>query len=601
MGGIGKSEIAKMYLEKHASDYEIVLWISFEHSLRRTIADDHIFPIHGINRTDYPEDDEQTYFQRKLRILKDIAGERVLIVLDNFDVTGDPDLETFCSGRYGVLFTSRCHQDCTNIREVEIREMDEEQELLALFCTEYKRTMSGEDEKMVLQIIHYLSGHTLSIRLVASTMQSRRLKPAQMLELLQQGSIVMASKNERAADLIFGRLRKVFSLAEMGKDELFLLKNLALMPFSGIDVETFCTWCETDDYDIVDALIQKSWIIHDPVKDQIHLHPLVTELAEEKLVYDPDCCNQLIRNLADACTGMTTKPYEETMMLFHVTSSVARRLPEDHPMRYDVMDCQSKLLMEVSIYQDAEDVFMNMLPLAVDIRQSAYLFGRIAHSRSLRGDASGCLIAAKEGIQLFDQVNLDEMDKELGYCREQLLKRLIESNRMSGNYEEALHYGNLALVTCDRFYQGSPEENRAWTEYHIARTYYMKGDLSEAEKLLRHALSLFEKIHDIWGISHCFDLLGQIMADQDTANCKEALEMNMKAWEIRLPLLGGEHTDMANNLAWRARLYRISGDEDKAVGYARQAMDIFEKRNCSKRIEAVASFVESRTTDPISF
>lgn len=100
MGGIGRSEIVRMYLKRYDQEYDVVLWLPFEESLRRILLSDAAFPIEGMNRIDFPEDSDEDYFWRKLRILKKIADKRVLVVVDNFDVPDDPDLEAFTSGEY---------------------------------------------------------------------------------------------------------------------------------------------------------------------------------------------------------------------------------------------------------------------------------------------------------------------------------------------------------------------------------------------------------------------------------------------------------------------------------------------------------------------
>jgi len=110
MGGIGKSELAKMYLKQHAHEYDVILWVPFSDSLQKTLINDSTFPIHGLERSDYPEDSEEDYYLRKLRILKEIADRRVLIVVDNFDVFDvdfDDDvfvgkIDLFARGRYQI-------------------------------------------------------------------------------------------------------------------------------------------------------------------------------------------------------------------------------------------------------------------------------------------------------------------------------------------------------------------------------------------------------------------------------------------------------------------------------------------------------------------
>ena len=45
MGGMGKSEIARMYLKRNIQNYDVVLWITFTETLVETISNDSIFII----------------------------------------------------------------------------------------------------------------------------------------------------------------------------------------------------------------------------------------------------------------------------------------------------------------------------------------------------------------------------------------------------------------------------------------------------------------------------------------------------------------------------------------------------------------------------
>lgn len=188
MGGIGKSEIARMYLKCHAQEYDVVLWLAFEGSLRRTLLSDAAFPIQGLNRVDFPGDSDQDYFQRKLRILRQIADRRVLLVVDNFDVPDDPDLESFTGGEYAVLFTTRCRQENGRLPEIDVGPITDRSQLLAIFRAEYTRALDPQGLAWVDRILDQLEGHPLSIRLVASTMQSRRIPPEKMDALLREGA-----------------------------------------------------------------------------------------------------------------------------------------------------------------------------------------------------------------------------------------------------------------------------------------------------------------------------------------------------------------------------------------------------------------------------
>lgn len=591
MGGIGKSELAKMYLKQYADEYDVILWVSFSDSLQKTLINDSTFPIHGLERSNYPEDSEEGYYLRKLRILKEIADRRVLIVIDNFDVKNDPELERFCSGSYGVIFTTRYHQSNMALPEIEISGMDTRQDLLALFRSEYTRILNAEGLAAVDRILDQLDGHPLSIRLVASAMQSRRITPQQMETFLANGASEMAQVNAKAADIIFGRLRQVFQLSTLSEAEVYLLKNLSLIPLRGIAVERLFDWCGMEDYDIIDELVQKSWVINNPVSDEVHLHPLVAELMSEALQQDPSSCEKLVIRLGEECAKEIRCTWEEKLLLNDYANYVYDRLPKNHPLLENALQAKALLTMSMARYSDSIPLYQELLKRADTLERKLYLYHKISHAMVLSGEAQDARDTALEGFRLVEGRNLNELSRLEGYYYNEVCRRLTESYIGLGEYSTAVEYGRLALSFCDDFPLNSVNLNRGWVLFHLARALYFSGELEEATNHIRQAISLFEEENDPWSANYSYAVFGQILMQQ--GHYEEALEMNRKSYEILLPRYGTEHTDIGTNLERCANIYNAMGDYQKAAGYYRQAADIFEKHHCYKKAQAALSKIRA--------
>ena len=590
MGGIGKSEIARMYLKGHAKEYDIILWIAFSGSLAQTIASDSLFAIQGMERKNYPEDDDETYFRRKLLVLKEITDRRVLIVMDNFDVEEDPDLEEFCGGPYSVIFTTRCHQRCGRIAEIEISRMSEPEELMAMFQAGYTRRLTDTARASVEEILNYLDGHPLSIRLVASTMQSRRIAPEKMADILKEGTLAAKSENAPAANMIFGHLREVFKLSTLSVQEQFLLKNLSLAPLGGISVEQFFAWCEMEDYDVIDGLIGKNWVIHNPITDEVHLHPLIGDLMREELKQTPKICDAYIRNLTKACTNTFNTDWEGKQRLLDYTRAAMERAPEDPDLLVMIWLARASMLQDAFSYDESCRMYQKALDCTRRMEERTRLYHHLSHTQILSGWYEQGLATARAGLAELEDTPLGEMSRELGFFHNELLRRVSEANRNMGNYEEAIRYARRAVKECEGFYITDQESDQGWAEYHLARSLYESGELTESEETIRHAYSLFDKADNEWSKEHCYELLGQILMKKK--RFEEALSYTQKGLEIQTRLYG-EDLAMAN-LAYQGNIYLEWGQPEKAREYLSQAARGYHKCGCFKLEERIRQFMEER-------
>lgn len=432
------------------------------------------------------------------------------------------------------------------------------------------------------EILEQLDGHPLSIRLVASAMQSRRISPEKMNELLKNGASVMAEQNAKAADLIFGRLRQVFQLSTLSEEEQYLLKNLSLVSLRGIPVETLYDWCEMDDFDLIDDLIRRSWVIHDPVTDEVHLHPLVSDLMAEELERDPMCCERFLNSLVKASEGVYNTTYEYKQWLFDLAASAYVRLPAAHTLRGLTLLSRGMMLHHMSLYQDAIPYFRKAIPQTEDLHRRLDAYNRIAQCCQLSGDYAGCRDTALEALTLIEK----PVPADLIVFYTMILSRLDEAYRELGDYDAAISYAKQTI----EYEKFLPDYDHGWPEYHLARALYMRGDLEESERVLEEAFEAFRRVGGVWAVSLGSDFLGQIKMAQGQLD--EALEISLKAWEELLPQLGPEHADMANSLHWRGNIYRAMGDMEKARGCYTQAAEIYRKLNCPVQAKTILALAE---------
>ena len=307
MGGIGKSEIAKAYAYYYKTHYDTVVFATYQGSLLDMVVGEEI-QIKGLQRSSaYGEDAEsaEAYFERKLQALKDISDSRTLLIVDNFDTKFDEHLETFVSGPYRVLFTTRfAHKGYLCL---EVGPIDDFKKLQQIFRRNYGDDLSREEQRTVDQIIRLVNGHTITIELIAKQMKASFLEPEEMLQMLQKGGtnsgaeeyVEYGGKEKSAFDFI----KDLFNLSGLGEEEKYLLKCMCLVPVSGIHIRRLKQYLELKNLNVINQLTGKSWLIMEADTKFIKLHPIIADVVRDQLKPDQVSCAQYIRSLGKDIDG----------------------------------------------------------------------------------------------------------------------------------------------------------------------------------------------------------------------------------------------------------------------------------------------------------
>ena len=128
IGGIGKTELAKQYAYRHRAQYDTVVFAVYEKNIESLVRDEI-----GINQISREEDEtERDYFKRKIEVLKQAATPKDLIIIDNFDVDADEDLETLFACPCKFIITTRKDFRDYNYEQINVDRIKDIQEILNL-------------------------------------------------------------------------------------------------------------------------------------------------------------------------------------------------------------------------------------------------------------------------------------------------------------------------------------------------------------------------------------------------------------------------------------------------------------------------------------
>lgn len=298
--GIGKSELVYQYCEEYSDEYNNILYINSTGKLREDIC-----TLQIIGATP----DTGDMFRDILFCLSRLR-EDTLLVIDNLNTLTRQEelcwkevLECGCK----LLVTTQYNMEEHGAHyHFELEEIKDMRSLISLvkFISKNKN-LSTNVLKRIIKTVHR---HTTAVVLLGMLLQRDRHTTGEILRALNLRKLkdffgeklFFANKK----DSFRGHLRTLFYLFRFQGLEREVLKNMVLMPGSGVPLKYFEKWTALEDTDVVDGLVDQGMIQGESADDAngyqylISLKPIIRELASEEFTPSIQNCATLIRNTA---------------------------------------------------------------------------------------------------------------------------------------------------------------------------------------------------------------------------------------------------------------------------------------------------------------
>ena len=297
--GMGKSELVKTYAKKNEKKYTNIIHLFYGGDLKKCVA-------HMEFSDDTADMSEEMLFDKHMRILKKLHSDS-LIIIDNFNVLPIEDafFKEFIKLNCKILVTSRCN--ISQYETIKISEMDADTELIELFYKHCPSAKSSQD--VVKEIIQTVGCHTLTVCLSALSLTASGMEPEELLAELKtcglnitSGEDVELYKDDDFTDgLMIEHLSKLLQLGKLSNQQLDILRNLSLLPVSGVIKNSFKNWMKLDNLTDVNHLIKYGFINEDTDNKKISLHPLLQEVIAIETMPTVTACSTLLDNLHLIC------------------------------------------------------------------------------------------------------------------------------------------------------------------------------------------------------------------------------------------------------------------------------------------------------------
>lgn len=333
VGGIGKSEFVKQYANKFANEYDTIIFMPYISNFESSFCNDIYVSINGLNKLE--EEKINDYFLRKFSTFSNLCNSKTLLIVDNLDNDNEEKISNILKLNCDVLFTTRLDFSILGFSQINIESLKSE-EIITLFKKYYTKELTTENEIIVNKIFQYVDFHTMTIELLAKQMMSGRITPDNMLNRLLKGGLSSTGSEKVKSvkdDIIYNanayeHIKILFDLSNLNEDEQYVLYNLSLIPYSGIETSVFKKLTNILSYDAINSLEFGGFINCNKIKDVIYLHPIISDISFEKLKLDLSPVSNMLTSFSDYIYSQEfdSDPFEKKNLYRNIAFNICEKL-----------------------------------------------------------------------------------------------------------------------------------------------------------------------------------------------------------------------------------------------------------------------------------
>lgn len=600
MGGIGKSELVKEYINENEECFHKIIYIDeTSSSIRDAIVSDDNVEIKGIKRPNELSDDE--YFDNKVEIIKKECiqakklNKQIIIIFDNIEFFSNLEylLKLKKAGCKLILVSRDPWEGVDFDAKIQLLGLKSE-DAINLFNSylEYDYLLQNETDKEK-KIIEYYDGHPLLIKFIAKYMNASGKLPGETLKEIQEKGLESYGteeiryiehdiiKQKKIEDIVY----ELFGLYNFSTEEIATLQFMSLVPAEGIKKSEIIYFL--DKKDAVNLLVSKGIIssnngcyrISTIIKELVRKYYNIDEDNIKKYIHD-------IKNLLSTKKNFRNLSYKQVVTYVNIGNNIEKiaEVKDD-----DFYDKIGNACQRIGQFKLAIEYYDKSIKLAKDKygdsdRRVASLYMRYGRILGKNGEYEKSKVCLDKSEEIFSQT-VSIMDSELlvnnnfGYIgmfraftvspisliESTVMKKLIKMrvNKNKQNTNESMTYNDMLDISK--------------TYNQLARWHCNRGDYKKSLEYANLAYSIAnahaktnaranEKLY------YFSDTIGEIL--YELGKYEEALEYYEKAYKIKKGIYTEENVYMIHSYFGIAKCkYRLK-DNKEALDYILKALDL---------------------------
>ncbi|WP_319502225.1 tetratricopeptide repeat protein [uncultured Draconibacterium sp.] len=588
IGGIGKSTLAKFFINKYLNNFDHIVWIDVENSSMNDDFDELILiesftnnPI-LINNLDikFTEDISlESKFQIILNKLNNINGNNIIVIDNAPSQIGNYENEMPGLPYWKVLLTSRI--EIPNYKSLSLDVLDEEDAILLFF-----KYYTIEKNDILRTVLNYIGNHTLTIELLSKTANLRRITlnelasklKAEGLNMSPTASIHVAHNINRKAVRPFEYLLSIFSIFKLSNEQKEILRYFSVLPTQFFEYNTLKQLFnipenDNDFFEGLKDLVANGWIKEE--NGGYKTHQIIQEVLRFKLLPDEENCEPLIKSITNLLSFSDQESYISKVPYLTIAEHLLKYLYTKQ-VRFISLINNVAALNDYNGNSKKALYFYNEIIQFIeneDCNESEvyYIYVNIAVCYLRLGEYEKAL---KFNLKVVEYVE-NELDKD--YLKLAMLYSNIGENyRFLGNIRKSLEYMLQAIKIFETYIPNMKCPELAIVYNNISNTY---GILENRKMSLKYGLIATELRENILVDDHPYlaQSYNSLAVDYEKlGHFDKSEEYHIKALKIRAKIFTSDHYDLAESYTNLGTLHRAKGEFKKAIDFHLKSIQVRE-------------------------
>jgi tetratricopeptide (TPR) repeat protein len=559
MGGIGKTVLAKLFLNTYKHKFQQILWLDVTSTTIGAFVENSLL-IYNLNINFKEDEEELVKFQIILNKLLSLEG-RNLLILDNAENDGIYKAIEPLFANWHILITSREKLLGIDTREqlFKLEELKKD-DAKKLFLKNYRE--ENIDAGQLVKLLKLVDYHTLTIELISKLLEEDAfLSIEELITHLEKNQIhhdelqetKISSKYNPSEKEIFTHLRSLFKLNnKLNAEQKRFLLYFSVMPSVDIYRDDLIEYLKIDRkaFNTLNTLVKMGWL-QSKSKGYFKLHKLMQDVIRYELIPTVSNCRTLVESFSELFLVQVGKNPLKKVDLIPYGESLSSFIMDEDALVADFLDNFAKTLRYFAYNDEAIEYALRALSIREKILPPNHnSFGRSYTNISViyryLSKYNEALEYGEKALKFFS-----EKKDFVGIATAYFKKTLIYIEL--GKYEEALKLNNKDIkaltqgLECGHAYFAESFNVRGEIYRHL-KEYYKS--IKWKKKALTIRENVLESDHPDLAISY-HDMALSYVNIEDFGNAKVFVN---KAIEIREKFLPDNHRDLLDSSRLRVKI-----------------------------------------------